>query len=91
MAMETVLKQLESRIEELVGAYRDAIDRSAELQKRVGELETERDELQAKLTDESETGNRLAELEQQRDVLAGRLEAVLGVIDEALAAAGSDD
>jgi septal ring factor EnvC (AmiA/AmiB activator) len=91
MAMETVLKQLESRIEELVGSYRDAIDRTAELETRIGELEAERDTLQAKLIDSSQTGDRLAELEQQRDALAGRLEAVLGVIDDALSGATADD
>ncbi len=91
MAMESVLKQLEARIEELVGAYRAAVDRAAELETRVGELEAQRDELEGRLAGESETGERVATLERQRDELAGRLEKVVGVIDDALKAVDTAD
>ncbi|MCU0303346.1 MAG: hypothetical protein MUC56_04745 [Thermoanaerobaculales bacterium] len=77
MAMESVLKQLESKIEELVAAYRDAVDRAAEGETRIAELE-------AKLAGTSEVKDRLAELETQRDALAARLEKVLGLIDGVL-------
>ena len=84
MAMESVLKQLESRIEELVEAYSSAVLRSAELETRVGDLETEAAELKTRLSSESEAGEQVALLEQQRDELAARLEKVLGLIDGVL-------
>jgi len=84
MAMESVLKQLESRIEELVEAYSGAVLRSAELETRVGDLETEAIELKTRLSGESDAGKRVALLEQQRDELAARLEKVLGLIDGVL-------
>ena len=84
MAMESVLKQLESRIEELVDAYRKADGRSTELEAKVTALESERDELNDKLAKTTDAGDRVAELERQRDELAGRLEKVLGLIDGVL-------
>ncbi len=78
MAMDGVLKQLESRIEELVAAYVEANDRAAELGARAEELE-------AKLNAESENDDRVAVLEKQRDDLGKRLEKVLAVIDKTLA------
>ncbi len=78
MAMDGVLKQLESRIEELVAAYVEANDRAAELGARAEELE-------AKLNVESENDDRVAVLEKQRDDLGKRLEKVLAVIDKTLA------
>lgn len=84
MAMESVLKQLESRIEDLVQAYSSAVERSAELEGRVGELEAEIKDLTAKLSTESDANEQLAFLEKQRDELAGRLEKVLGLIDGVL-------
>ena len=78
MAMDGVLKQLESRIEELVAAYGEANDRVAELGSRVEELE-------GQLKSESEQGDRVAALEKQRDDLGKRLEKVLAVIDKSLA------
>ena len=84
MTMESVLKDLESRIEELVKAYRGAVERSAELETRIGELEDEVTELSAKLSNSSDAGERVAELEAQRDQLAKRLEKVLGLIDGVL-------
>ena len=84
MAMESVLKQLESRIEELVEAYSGAVSRSTELEGRVGELEAEIAELKTQLSGQSEAGERVASLEQQRDELAARLEKVLGLIDGVL-------
>lgn len=87
MAMESVLKQLESRIEELVEAYTAAVSRSAELEDRVGELETEITDLKTQLSGQTEAGDRVAALELQRDELAARLEKVLGLIDGVL---GSD-
>lgn len=84
MAMESVLKQLESRIEELVEAYSVAVSTSAELETRVGDLETEIAELKTQLSGQSEAGERVASLEKQRDELAARLERVLGLIDGVL-------
>jgi predicted nucleic acid-binding Zn-ribbon protein len=85
MAMESVLKQLESRIEELIEAYQGATDRSTELEARVAELEAKLAETETRLTDESAAGERVKALESQRDELAGRLEKVLGLIDGVLA------
>jgi len=82
--MESVLKELESRIEELVEAYRGAETRSGELETKVGELEAEITELNAKLTSSTDANDRVAELEKQRDELATRLEKVLGLIDGVL-------
>lgn len=87
MAMESVLIQLESRIEELVEAYSGAVARSAELENRVAELETEAAELKTRLSGQSDAGERVTSLEKQRDELAARLEKVLGLIDGVL---GSD-
>lgn len=84
MAMESVLKELESRIETLVEAYRSARSLAAELEAKVAGLETEKTELEAKLSGSSKASDRVAELERQRDQLAGRLEKVLGLIDRVL-------
>jgi len=84
MAMESVLKELESRIEELVEAYRGAETRSGELETKIGELEAEITELNAKLTSSTDANDRVAEFEKQRDELATRLEKVLGLIDGVL-------
>ena len=84
MAMESVLKQLESRIEELVEAYSAAVTTSAELEARVGDLETEITELKTQLSGQSEADERVTSLEKQRDELAARLEKVLGLIDGVL-------
>ena len=78
MAMEAVLKELESRIEELVKAYRTAKDAEAKLTAQVEKLET-------KLKSESDLGARVAELEKQRDDLGRRLTKVLSLIDGTLA------
>jgi chromosome segregation ATPase len=77
MAMESVLKKLESRIEEFVEAHRVATARVAELETRVAELEAE-------AAGSTDLGDRLKALEGQRDELADRLEQVLGLIDGAL-------
>ncbi|MEJ2580408.1 MAG: hypothetical protein P8127_02035 [Acidobacteriota bacterium] len=81
MAMDAVLKELESRIEELVEAYQAAKKSEAELTARVAELET-------KLESESELTGRVAGLEKQRDDLGKRLTKVLSLIDGALAKEG---
>lgn len=84
MAMESVLKQLEIRIEELVESYRSAIAQSEEFEAKVGDLEAEVNELKGQLMSESEANERVASLEKQRDELAVRLEKVLGLIDGVL-------
>lgn len=84
MAMESVLKQLEARIEELVEAYRGAVAKSAESEAKLGEMETELTELKTRLSSESEANEKVASLEKQRDELAARLEKVLGLIDGVL-------
>lgn len=78
MAMEAVLKQLESRIEELVKAYGDS-------KKREAELAAELEKLGRRLDSEAKAGERVAVLEKQRDELGKRLEAVLKLIDGTLA------
>ena len=83
MSMESVLKQLESRIEEFVEAYTSA-------QARVGELESRVEELERKAGTEAETAATLAAMERQRDELADRLQKVLGVIDGVLETGGGD-
>ncbi len=77
MSMDAVLKQLESRIEEMVEAYREAKKREAELASRVQELESQ-------VASGSEAGERAAALEKQRDELGKRLEKVLTLIDGTL-------
>ena len=78
MAMDAVLKQLESRIEELVSAYGESRKRETELAAQVAEL-------QAQVTSEAEVGDRVAALEKQRDELGRRLEKVVELIDGTLA------
>ena len=78
MAMDAVLKELESRIEELVKAYQKAKTAESKLAAQVEKLET-----QLKL--ESGLGERVAELEKQRDDLGKRLTKVLSLIDGTLA------
>ena len=77
MAMDAVLKQLESRIEELVSAYGASKKREAELAAKLEKLGDQ-------LASESKVGDRVAELEKQRDELGKRLEKVLELIDDTL-------
>ena len=79
--MDAVLKELESRIEELVKAYQGA--KTAE-SKFVAKIE----KLEAQLKSDSELGDRVAELEKQRDDLGKRLTKVLSLIDGTLAKEG---
>ncbi len=78
MAMDAVLKELESRIEELVKAYKAAKDAETKLTAQVAKLE-------AQLKSDSDLGARVAELEKQRDDLGRRLTKVLSLIDGTLA------
>lgn len=78
--MEAVLKQLESRIEEMVKAFNEATARAAALDIRVQELEGEAES-------KSDLGERVAALEKQRDELAERLQKVLSLIDDTLTSA----
>lgn len=77
MAMDTVLKTLEARIEELVEAYRTARTREQELSARIAELE------QRLASGEAQAG-RADALESQRAELVARLEKVLATLDAAL-------
>jgi hypothetical protein len=77
MAMDAVLKQLESRIEELVKAYGESKKAEAALAEKVEKLESQ-------LASNTETSGRLAELEKQREDLGKRLEKVLSLIDSTL-------
>jgi chaperonin cofactor prefoldin len=77
MAMDTVLKQLESRIEELVKAYQTASANEVKLAARVEELE-------GKIAAASEASSRCEALEKQREELGKRLEKVLSLIDGTL-------
>jgi uncharacterized protein involved in exopolysaccharide biosynthesis len=78
MAMDTVMKKLESKVEALLEVYRDAMTREAELQAKLAELEK-------KTKSDADYEKRIGELERQRDELAARLEKVLDQIDSALA------
>jgi len=80
MAMDAVLRQLESRIEELVEAY-------ATSRKHEAELEAQVVDLQSRIDAEAKAGELTAKLEKQRDELGKRLEKVLKQIDSALAKA----
>ena len=77
MAMDAVLKELESRIEELVKAYQTAKAAETKLAAKVEKLE-------ARQKSDSELGERIAELEKQRDDLGKRLAKVLSLIDGTL-------
>jgi len=79
--MDAVLKELESRIEELVKAYQTAKAAEAKLAAQVEKLETQ-------LKSDSDLGKRVAELEKQRDDLGKRLTKVLSLIDGTLAKEG---
>jgi uncharacterized protein Yka (UPF0111/DUF47 family) len=84
MAMESVLKTVEDRIDELVKAYQKVNRRAEELAARVVELEQQ-------LESGGEQADRVTELESQRDALRERLEKVLGTLDEALGSVASGD
>lgn len=79
--MDAVLKELESRIEELVKAYQGSKTAESKLAAKIEKLE-------AQLKSDSELGERVAELEKQRDDLGKRLTKVLSVIDGTLAKEG---
>ena len=79
--MDAVLKELESRIEELVKAFQAAKKSEAKLTEKVEKLE-------AQLTSDSGLSDRVAELEKQRDDLGKRLTKVLSLIDGTLAKEG---
>ena len=79
--MDAVLKELESRIEELVKAYQDAKTAESKLVAKVEKLESQ-------LESDSDLGKRVAELEKQRDDLGKRLAKVLSLIDGTLAKQG---
>lgn len=81
MAMDAVLKELESRIEELVKAYQGAMKAETKAAAKIEKLE-------AQLRSDSELGERVAELEKQRDDLGKRLTKVLSLIDGTLAKKG---
>lgn len=80
MALDSVLKKLESRIEEFVEAHQQATARVAELEARVAELEEQ-------VGGSGALDEKVAELEAQREELAGRLEKVLATLDSALESA----
>ena len=81
MAMDAVLRQLESRIEELVEAY-------ATSRKHEAELEAQVVDLQSRIDANAKAGELTAKLEKQRDELGKRLEKVLKRIDQTLEKAG---
>jgi len=77
MAMDTVLKQLETKIEELLKSYQATKKNEIKLAARVEELE-------GKIASDSEMSARCKALEKQRDELGKRLEKVLSLIDATL-------
>ena len=81
MAMDAVLRQLESRIEELVEAYGTSRQHEAELEAQVADL-------QSRIDSDTQAGERISKLEKQRGELGKRLEKVLKLIDGALAKEG---
>ena len=82
MTMDSVLKKLESRIEEFVEVHRINTE-------RISELEAEVVELEGRMAASSDLADKVQLLEAQRDQLAKRLEKVLATIDGALGEAGS--
>jgi cobalamin biosynthesis Mg chelatase CobN len=80
MAMDAVLRQLESRIEELVEAYTTSRKHEAELEAQVVDL-------QKRIDADTQAGELTAKLEKHRDELCKRLEKVLKKIDGTLAKA----
>ncbi len=84
MSMDSVLKRLESRVEELVSAYRQSTARVTELEAQVAELEE-------RAAADGDLARRASELEADRDRLADRLEGVLGLVDDALRGIGGPD
>jgi len=81
MAMDAVLRQLESRIEELVEAHGKSRQHEVELEAQVADL-------QSRIDSDKKTGERMAQLEKQRGELRKRLEKVLKLIDGALVKEG---
>jgi FtsZ-binding cell division protein ZapB len=77
MTMDSVLKKLESKIEEFVQTHHKATERIAELEARVAELEEQ-------TGSNAELDEKVKQLESQRGEMVDRLEKVLGVIDSAL-------
>lgn len=77
MAMDTVLKQLETKVEELLKSYQATRKNEIKLAARVEELE-------GKVASDSEMSARCKALEEQRDALGTRLEKVLSLIDSTL-------
>ena len=77
MSLDSVLKKLESRIEEFVEAHQTATARMAELEGRITELE-------GQLGGSGELAAKVAKLESQREELAERLGKILGALDKAL-------
>ncbi len=78
MAMDSVLKQLESRIEELIEAY-------GENKKRANDLAARVEELEGQVASGTDLGEKVAGLEKQREELTTRLEKVLAMVDGTLA------
>ena len=77
MSVETVMEDLEDRIESLIAALQAS-------RRRVGELEARVEELEERANESIESTQRLAELDSQREKLGKRLEGVLTLIDRAL-------
>ena len=77
MTMESVLKQLETKIDEFVKVHDRATAKTKKLEARVAELEKE-------LESSTVADERIEELEKQRDDMAERLEKVLSHIDAAM-------
>ena len=77
MALDSVLTQLEAKIEELVAAYGETTAREQELAAKLEQAES-------RLTDDAEAKERITALEKQRDELTTRLEKVLERIDSTL-------
>ena len=78
MAMDAILKKLESKIEGLAKAYRTATQNEAKLAARVEELER-------RIATDEAASERVAALEKQKEELASRLENVVSMVDSALA------
>jgi predicted nucleic acid-binding Zn-ribbon protein len=77
MTMESVLKQLEGRLDELVTAYRAAVGRVAELEAKLAEAEK-------RATRASAVNEQVEAFEREKQDLGTRLQKVLEIIDTAL-------
>jgi len=90
MAMDTVLKNLEERIETMVEAFGRVSALEQEQRLKIQSLESKLAELESERDEGAAAAERADELEQQNQRLAERLEQIVESIDKALSRAEGD-